>query len=42
MWARQSVLECGERRTCAGENIKLCYVYRVRSGKCHKVSEHMD
>ena len=27
----ESVLECGERRTCAGErqHIKLCYVYRV-------------
>ena len=33
-WARQSVLECGERRTCVRErqNIKLCYVYRVLNG----------
>ena len=31
----ESVLECGERRTCVRErqNIKLCYVHRVGNGE---------
>ena len=35
------MFECGERRTCVGErqNIKLCYVHRVRIGKCVRFIE---